>query len=173
MTMNETGVPIIRLKLLDEEVDLPYEELEGSSSPYSGRTMKKIGIDLNVSASESLEVNKILHAARDPEKAFVVDGTQWAVAYSSYSHRQDSEVHRYRIELEEVEFPQAERVEMLDLSLEPLRYKEEVLEDGVLMISVIAAVDPDEDRVLEAALRESPAEKKYFEVVRVGVSEEP
>jgi hypothetical protein len=171
--MNQLEAQIIRLKLLDEEIELPYEELEGSSSPHSGRPMKKIGIDLNVPASESAEVTKALNAARDPEEAFVVAGTRWAVAYSSHSYSQGSQVHRYRIELEEVEFPQAERVEMLGLSLGPSRYKEEVLDDGVLMISIIASLDPDEDQVLETALREAPVEKKYFEVIRVGVSEEP
>jgi hypothetical protein len=40
------------------------------------------------------------------------------------------------------------------------------------MISLIASLDSGEDQVLETALRETPGEK-YFEVVRVGVSEEP
>jgi hypothetical protein len=163
---------VIRLQLLDDEVELPYSELEGSISPYSERPLRKIGLEFDVPAARSTELSGVLRKARDPDGAFAVDGVYWAVASNSHSYTQGAAVHKFRMELEEIEIPKAERVEMLGIALTPTRYQERELDGGVLLISILAEVDTKDDEVLEAAIADLRPEKEYFEAKRIGVSDE-
>lgn len=162
---------VIRLRLLDDEVEIPYSELEGSTSPYSERQLRKIGLEFDVAASRSSELSGILSKARDPEGAFVIDGTHWAVASSSHSYRQGASVHQYQVELEEIEIPQAERVEILGLSLSPLKYQERELDDGALLISILTRADAHENEVIETAIADLRPDKQFFDAKRIGVSD--
>lgn len=165
----------LRITLLGEEYDVPVKELASEASPHSGRQLRRVNIALSVSAEKSEDVSRELLAAREPEQAITGDGTRWRVMDSSYSYQEGAAVHRHRAELREVEEPpKAERVEMLGLSLRPRKYMEEVdEEDGTLLISILVLVEGAEDDALEAAIRDQRAERGYFPIIRVGVSDTP
>lgn len=163
----------IRLHLFNQDHDIPVEEsLDPATSLHTGRTLRHARIAFDLEASKSEEMNALLSAARDPDHALAgEEGISWAVLSSSYSYREGDATYNFQVEVQEVEQPpQAERVEMLDVSLVPLKYKEETFDDGALLISLLVSLDDEEDSILAAAIENSRTAEKYFNAVRVGVS---
>jgi len=173
--MSDADGQTLRIELLGSDHDVELEELDSGFSPHTGRELRRVQVSLQVAAEKSEIVNDELSAAREPDHALSADGSRWTVHDSSYSYQDGSPSHNYRAELHEVEEPaKAERVEMLGLSLVPSRYKEEADEDdGTLVISFLVAVKAGDDAVLESAIQHHRQSGAYFDVVRVGVSEEP
>jgi hypothetical protein len=173
--MDATTSQTLRITLLGEEYDVPVEELASEASPHSGRQLRRVNISLRVSAEKSEDINRELLAAREPEQAIPGDRTKWRVMDPSYSYQEGAAVHHHRAELREVEEPpKTERVEMLGLSLRPRKYLEEFdEEDGTLLISILVPVEGADDDALEAAIRAQRAERGYFPITRVGVSDTP
>jgi hypothetical protein len=166
------AVETISLRLLGEAHDVPAEELEPETSPHNGRELRRVRVSFRVAAEESEAVSDTLTNAREPEDALEgSDGSRWLVSQSSYSYQEGDPVHRHEAELREIEELSAARLELLGLVLEPTKYKEEWHDDGIV---IIARVEPDaeSDRALERVLSDE-RDDPYFEVLRVGVHDEP
>lgn len=171
--MDESG-SALTVVLLGRPQQLAYEELEPAVSGHTGRTLRCVAASFTVPAAESEEVAKAIDAARDPSGALGDENGElrWIVTSNSSSYRDGSPTHGHRVELRELELVQAERLEFLGVSVEPRSYREELDSDGMLIVEAIVAPDRDADERIEQAISERD-KVGYFELVRMGVSDNP
>jgi hypothetical protein len=172
--MNGDPSATIEVTLLGEQRDLPAELLAAEPSRHkTDRDLSRVSVSFAVPADRSDEINQALSAARSGDTPLSGANGNWLVLNSSYSYRDGATTHHYEVELQELEPPPvATVVEMLELSMHPETYKEEV-DDGILMVSILVFLEGDDDLKLEAALRENRGSNGYFSVVRHGVSDIP
>jgi hypothetical protein len=164
----------LQLHLLHEPEEVRAEDLEPMVSPHSGRRLRRVEIRFKTQEEDSKEVNRRLLRARDRDGALVdASGTQWLVTSNSYSFQNGGEVHSHHAELQELEELRVERLEFLGLSVTPTVFEEEY--DDVIVISAIVEPDAELDAALEREITTSQQneELRYFDVVRVGISDEP
>lgn len=126
--MGQNQEDTLRITLLGAEQVVPVVELAMETSPYSDRQLRRVSISFDVAADRSDELNRELSAAQDAEQPLSGGGVQWQVlnsSYSSYSYQEGDSTHHHDVELQEVEEPpKAQSLEMLDLFLQPRKYKE-------------------------------------------------
>ena len=166
----------MRFALAGEYRELPGQDvLEPGTSPSTGRPLRRVGLEFVVGQELIAQLDEQLRQAsadRYSRRTSITDedGGRWAVRDWNYSYR-DSGAATFAVELEEIEVLQATRLRFGGLDVEVEYYSEK------------DARDADEPRVIEAEfvldaaatlqLNDLLNAGGYFELVRVGVSDEP
>ena len=166
----------LTLYLLGEDRQIHSEELDSTPSLHTGRPLRNVHIWVDVPAALSAELTDAFNDARDYKHALPGDdGIRWVVVGShSSSHTGDDPNRHHQADLREVEEVNAARLEFLGLTLEPSRYKEERSDEAEpLLVSAIVDAEAGLSEQLEAEIMRDRDNDPYFEVVRLGVNDEP
>jgi len=167
----------MRLHLLGQYRDIEPVGAEPGLSRHTGLPLRNITLDLRVGSNLADDLRQELQAARSPANALRDDeGGLWLVQQHSSSSR-DGGAWSFAIELAESENPQAQSLELHDMSLIPLFYEERVTSDGVLLIVIEVEPEMADSERIEVLLTAGGASRGkdpvYFPVRRVGVTDEP
>lgn len=161
----------MRLHLLAQPRDIQVIPLEPVASGHTGELLRSYEFELNVADDDTAEeLSKQLDAGRGSGEALRDDdGASWVVI-SYRRSQQGNGPWTFTAVIRKSENPNAEQIELLEMTLTPLYYKEDLEHSDRLVI--IFEVEPTSDiaQRLETALRERD---DYFAVRRIGVSDTP
>ena len=161
----------VRFELAGEFRDLEVEEREPKISGSTGDPLRRIGLDFQVGPQLQGGLDKQLRAADRKAPILDEDGGQWVIGSWSYSYNDAGSARRYTVELDELE-----RIEPTHLAFDGMRFSVKRYEE-------FPGSGDDESRLLLAEveanaeqtgkLRRLLQSKDYFDLVRVGVSDNP
>jgi hypothetical protein len=166
----------MRVILEGAEQDVPSEELEPETSRHTGRLLHRRRVSFRAPAALTDEITAAFASAREEDGALVEPGgVNWVVVGSSYSYSDNDRVHVHEAELREAETLRPERLEIAGISVVPTKYAEKFdsdSSDSALFVYARVDVDPDTDAALERLITSEP-EDAYFDVRRIGISDDP
>lgn len=162
---------ILKFKENHSTVKLANEEF--FTSPFTGHKLRRFQVTLSVreeqlsTFDDELEYVKINGLTEVDD-----DGTEirkYNISNISYSYSNKSDGRMYSFELSEEEFVKIHKLLIEDIELIPYEY-EETLSDNAIIIHAKVTVTKDIANRIEGF---DENEKKYFTVIREGISEKP
>lgn len=152
------------------KLELEADLTDARTSPHTGRPLRQAEAQIEVAA----DVMADFQAAVDDSSATDDDGNAWRGRIASQSYSNDDGPHWVSMEWEETEDLHPDVVSFEGLNLRPLAYEEESDSDGVVTITLQAALSADETtRLREVEAGAIFDGRTYWSVVRTGISDEP
>jgi hypothetical protein len=167
------GVIAISFNLLGDLREFTAGELPPVTSPHTGRSLRRVALELRVPSNRREELDAELEAASgDDGRPLQGPDAKWFVSGNrvSYGVGAQPEVYTYQLELQEAEDLTASAVEIRGLVLVPTAYRESVADNGNLVATFVTEVTGDEVRQLEELI---VAGNQYFDVIRRGITDAP
>ena len=164
--MAERGV--LEFTFNDQPIRFPVGEVETKPSPFTGHELRTLSTQVTISPPDAELVKAFLATA--PVTAG--DGSVWTGNIDMESYTNDGP-HSLTITWKESEQIMAETVEFEGLVLTPTRYEERENEDATICAAFRATLTKDETDTLRSLASPSANDRRYFIVVRRGVSDDP
>lgn len=165
----------MRFELAGEFRDLSTQEEDPVESRSTGRPLRRLMLDFTAGddLTESLGDQFRDAAASSHRRTPITDdeGGNWKVGNWSYSYQQNGSSMSYDVELVEIEKLEATRLRFAGLDVELEYYAEE--EDSLGEQSRIIITEFLADEATAARLRTLSDADGYFDLVRVGITDEP
>jgi hypothetical protein len=164
--MAEPGV--LEFAFNDQPIRFPVGEVETKPSPFTGHQLRTLSTQVTISPLDADLVKTFLATA--PVTAG--DGSVWTGNIDMESYTNDGP-HSLTITWKESEQLMAETVEFEGLALSPTCYEERENEDGTICVAFQAKLTSNETETLRSLTSPSTTDRRYFPVVRRGVSDDP
>jgi mRNA-degrading endonuclease toxin of MazEF toxin-antitoxin module len=169
----------VSLALLGEPRNLTAEALEMSTSPVTGRALRRLRLELGARGTEQHErlLAELEAAANGNMLIAGTDDERWKVTSHSYSYRDDriTPTFEHTVDLEEDEQLALDRVEFRGLSLIPGRWSAEASLNGRVSVNLLIDMDPEKSEQFEQALESYSKDSvgsAYFPVLLSGFSDD-
>lgn len=163
--MAEPGV--LEFTFNDQPVRFPVGEVETKPSPFTGHELRTLSTQVTLSPPDAELVKAFVATA--PVTAG--DGSVWTGNIDMESYTNDGP-HSLTITWKEAEQLMADTVEFEGLALTPTRYEERENDDGTICVAFQAKLTKDETDTLRSLASRSATDRRYFMVIRRGVSDD-
>ncbi|ROQ60115.1 hypothetical protein EDD93_7538 [Streptomyces sp. 840.1] len=162
----------LNITLLGAARELAAVRLPPVTSAHSGRALRRFALELHVPDERHQELDAELEAATSNEGQHL-KGTDaaWRVAegWTAASQGRRPEIYIYRMEVREIEALHASVLNIGELSLVPMRYREQS-DGGVVTATLVTEVIGEDNERLEGLLSAPGA---FHDVVRRGITDIP
>lgn len=163
-----TSSSTLQFEFESNPLRFPVMELEPSSSPFTGRQLRKATTRFTISSGDAETVRRFVAAGPIADS----EGTLWSGNLDMESYTNDGP-HSLTITWTETERVNADVVEFEGLMLRPTRYEERTNDDGSIVVAFQATLTADETDRLRSLVPARSTGARYWPVVRRGVADEP
>lgn len=163
----------MRIVLKGIELPITLRASDVKASRHTGRNLRHLEVELVVDGDEAeQQVRLALNEASSVPASLITDRGEadgiWIVEETSSSYRDGLPVFHHVLNLQEREEIKARALQLAGLTLEPYAYEEQFDGDALVVTARVTI-----DRGQQDTLLRQDDDKRYFPVIRVGLSEEP